>query len=554
MAATQDSSPDRLAIIRRLYFYLIAAVSLMVGLSALSGLLAALLDVWLRPGGMLVVNSTGFIRDAIARQGGLLLVSTPIFLIHWRYIRRLARQTEEARAGLRKLTLYVILGLSLAAGAESLHRLIAGVVALIAGTPLQESTLWPVDWLLLPLLILLYLALVRYFLGQLAGDGDLGAEWGWAGTVRRLFQTIVGLVGLSLLLTGASGLLALFLRLGLERLAEPGLSIGQDLWRTGVSERTAGMLVGALLWRLNWRGWEGLLQGAHGEGRTALRRLYLYAATVISAALALVAGASLLREGLLFLLDVNQVASLPELSGSLGMLPLGAAAWWWHWRAVQQEAARFGDTPESITVRRLYIYLVAATGLVLLWLGLVETIRALLDWLVIRDVTASLGFRAEQLATGLSLLAVGAPVWALHWRAGQAAAGQEGDPGRNERASAPRRGYLYGVALVGALLILFELAQLLYRLLLWLLGSPEVAGLETETVDALVRSGVAAVFWIVHVLTIRTDARLTEEAGPAPEETVQAQRAALEARIQRLEQELAAARAELARLRDDQRE
>ncbi|RME64514.1 MAG: hypothetical protein D6790_03120, partial [Caldilineae bacterium] len=322
MAATQDRSPDRLAIIRRLYFYFIAAVSLMVGLSALSGLLAALLDVWLRPSGMLVVNSTGFVRDAIARQGGLLLVSTPIFLIHWRYIRRLARQTEEARAGLRKLALYVILGLNLAAAAESLHRLVAGAVALIVGTPLHESTLWPVDWLLLPLLLLLYLALARYFLGQLAGDGDLGAEWGWAGTLRRLFQTIVGLVGLSLLLTGASGLLALFLRLGLERLAEPGLSIGQELWRTGISERTATMLVGALLWRLNWRSWEGLLQGAPEEGRTALRRLYLYAATVISAALALVAGASLLREGLLFLLDVNEMASLPELSGSLGMLPL----------------------------------------------------------------------------------------------------------------------------------------------------------------------------------------------------------------------------------------
>lgn len=272
MATTQDQHIDRLAIIRRFYFYLIAVVSLVVGVSALGGLLSALLDVWLQPKGVLSVNSTGFVRDAIARQGGLLLVSTPIFLIHWRYIRGLAIRKEEARSALRKLALYVIVGLILGAAAGSLHRLIAGITALALGTPLNTSILWPVEWLLLPLLITIYLALARYFLGQLAADGDLGAESGWAGSLRRLFQTIIGLVGLSLLLTGASGLLALFIRLGLEQLTESVISVGEDWWRSGVSQRMANMLVGGLLWRINWRSWDALLATARQEGSTALRR------------------------------------------------------------------------------------------------------------------------------------------------------------------------------------------------------------------------------------------------------------------------------------------
>ena len=144
----------------------------------------------------------------------------------------------------------------------------------------------------------------------------------------------------------------------------------------------------------------------------------------------------------------------------------------------------------------------------------------------------------EPLATGLSLLAVGLPVWTAHWRVVQSLARREDDSGREERASLPRRAYLYGVALAGALLILYYLAQVVYRVLLWLLGDPDAQLLSGETVDDVARSAIAALLWAVHVLAIRTDLRMGADR-PVPEPRSDGQeatrRSVLEERIRQLE-------------------
>jgi hypothetical protein len=553
---TQSSNADRLATIRRLYFYLIAFISLIAGLTSLHSLLTMLFDLWLSAASLATVNNAAFVRNAIARDGGLLLVATPIFLIHWAYVQGIARRqthegAEERSAALRKLFLYGASGFTLAVAAFRMTTLLTeSGVALLGGEPSAQLQ-WPGGWLSLILSMLIHLAFLAYFVRQLVIDGDLGRERHWAGTLRRLFQTIVGLIGLAVLLSGASAVLELGLRFLFERLVETALlQTSAGWWVRSLSDGLARMLVGALLWRINWLRWDALIVALDVEARTALRRFYLYAATVLSAALTLVPAAGLLNRLLLQIFGVAPPADLPDLAGPLAMLPIGLLAWRWHWGQVSDEANRYGDTPESANVRRLYYYLVAAVGLVLLWIGLVDILRALLDWLILGSDTLSTGFRAEQLANGISMLTVGAPVWALHWRAVQRVARAQGASAQAERTSGPRRAYLYGVALVGALLILFDLATVIYRLLLLLLGDASADLFGTETLNSLVRSGVAIVFWIVHVLAIRGDTRLTEanEVAELTEEAVVARRTLLEERIHRLEEELAAARAELATL------
>jgi hypothetical protein len=553
---TKSNNADRLATIRRLYFYLIAFISLIVGLTSLHSLLTMLFEVWLSTESLSTVNNAAFIRNAVARDGGLLLVATPIFLIHWAYVQGIARRqtpesAEERSSTLRKLFLYGAAGFTLAVAATRTTTLLAESGVALLGGGSSARLIWPGGWLSLILSGLIYLAFLAYFVRQLALDGDLGHELHWAGTLRRLFQTIVGLVGLAMLLSGASTVLELGLRLILERIVDtPILQTTSLWWIRGLSDGIAWMLVGALLWRINWLRWDALIATYEVEARTALRRFYLYAATVLSAALTLVPAAGLLNRLLLQLFGVAPPADLPDLAGPLAMLPFGLIAWRWHWGQVSSEASRYGDTPESANVRRLYYYLVAAVGLVLLWIGLVDILRALLDWLVMGSDALSRGFHAEQLANGISMIAVGAPVWALHWRAVQRVARAQGPSAQAERTSGPRRAYLYGVALVGALLILFEFATVIYRLLLFLLGDANADLFGTETLDSLVRSGTAIVFWIVHVLAIRGDTRLTESAGEVglTVEAVVARRILLEERINRLEEELAAARAELASL------
>ncbi len=555
-----DTGPTSLlATIQRLYFYLVATISLFVGLSGLLSLLEVLCEVWLGDVGV-SVNTASYVRDVVARSGGMLLVATPIFLIHWRYIQRRNKEPAEATSGIRKFFLYLISAVTLGLGAMLAGELLEGVAKLLLGVPLDASEIWPSSWLFLLFGILVNGVLFVYFQRQLRADGDWGQENGWAGTWRRLYQAVVGLVTLSVFIVG----LGVFLETLLQTIL-PGSErdVGEYWLRGRLSMSFAWLSISALLWRFNWRDWQQIIQDNPADGRTALRRLYLYGSVIISALATLVPAAVLLRELLLLLFGVTNTA---ESTGSglatpLAFLPVGFVLWQWHWRLIQREAASYGDTPESASVRRIYYYTVAAIGLILTWFGLVDILRVLLDILIPAQTSVSGPFWAEQLANGLSLLAVGAPVWAFHWRTVQSVARRPDAVGEAERSSWPRRLYLYAVALVGALVILYYLTTVVYRLLLLLLGEPNVDLFGTETVDALARSAITLVFWLVAVLAIRQDGRLgigvdegvieavgddMEDSGP----DAAIRKAQLEAQIQQLEAELAAARSELAALQE----
>lgn len=560
---SEEARGSRLAVIRRIYFYLVAFVSFTAGIIAFNNLLGVALDAWLGQGfALLSTGEAGFARNAMASSAGMLIIATPIFLIHWAWIQgAILRQpvpemTEERASAWRKLFLYAVMGIALIVAATRLYSLLAVSIELLLGVSTREGAGvvgWPVGWVHDLLMIGVGVVTLRYFAHQAVLDQDLGREVDLAGSVRRLFQLGVGLISLVVMIIGAASVLERLLYAPLSRLGDPSLlSVGGGAEWLALSGGTASLLVGALLWRINWLRWQGLIQRRQEEARTVLRRLFLYTATVISAAFALTPAAGLLNDILRRLFGVASNAQLVDLAGPLSLIPIGLLLWRWHWLQVNHEADRYGDSPESANVRRFYYYLVAAVGLILFWIGLVEIVRGLLDWLLTPGVTAGGDFVALQMASGLSFLAVGAPVWAIHWRAVQRIARGADMDARRERRSGPRRAYLYGVALVGALLILFELAVVLYRLLLWLMGdpSPDLAG--SQTLNALVRSGVAAIFWAVHLLALRQDGQyddkaiLAQEAAPEDVDAVEERRSLLRQRITRLETELSQARAELA--------
>src|SRR5512138_3654017 len=85
--------------IRRLYFYLVALISIEVVLWGLVGLLRSLIDQTIAGG-----------ADALARALALILVGMPIFLIHWLWAQRVsARDEEERTATLRAIFFYAVL-------------------------------------------------------------------------------------------------------------------------------------------------------------------------------------------------------------------------------------------------------------------------------------------------------------------------------------------------------------------------------------------------------------------------------------------------------------
>jgi len=80
------------ATVRRLYFYVVALISSTAGLFAFTSLAFSLVDAWLAQPGLAVISGSGFQRTTIASNAGLLIVTTPIFLLHWAIIQaRVAR-------------------------------------------------------------------------------------------------------------------------------------------------------------------------------------------------------------------------------------------------------------------------------------------------------------------------------------------------------------------------------------------------------------------------------------------------------------------------------
>src|SRR6185295_12145765 len=85
--------------IRRLYFYLVAFISIEIVVWGLVGLIRSVVDQTVSGG-----------ADALAQALALILVGVPIFLIHWLWAQRVsAREEEEKTASLRASFLYAIL-------------------------------------------------------------------------------------------------------------------------------------------------------------------------------------------------------------------------------------------------------------------------------------------------------------------------------------------------------------------------------------------------------------------------------------------------------------
>ena len=102
-----------LATIRRLYFYLVALVSFIAALVGLDNLLRNLSDAWLGSTGISQVNSNEYLRNNIASSASVLLVATPIFLLHWGFVQRRQNESGEPQSALRKFFLYAASGVAL---------------------------------------------------------------------------------------------------------------------------------------------------------------------------------------------------------------------------------------------------------------------------------------------------------------------------------------------------------------------------------------------------------------------------------------------------------
>lgn len=157
-------------------------------------------------------------------------------------------------------------------------------------------------------------------------------------------------------------------------------------------------------------------------------------------------------------------------------------------------------------VRRVYLYAAAFLGLQLLTQGAHSAIGALMNGLVAPPDAMNADQTVWQLNLSIALMIVGAPLWIGHWWWAQRLIAQP-----EERQSALRRLYGYGVLLVAAI----GMTTALQQMLLTLFG---VFPSETPAAEIGTALGVLlidAAIWAYHWRVLASDRRTIEARGPS---------------------------------------
>ncbi|RME75378.1 MAG: hypothetical protein D6784_08030 [Chloroflexi bacterium] len=500
-------------VVRRIYVYLVSAISLVGVTWAVIGLARLIIREGIGSGQ--VIGLAGWLA--------VIIVGLPIFLFHWLMANRLAADPAERGAIARKIFLYGVMALGAAPVAANVYRLVDNLfLALLDGRPstgypynlttgehLVAIIVWVVVWLYLWRQTRIDRQILAAMPAQTAAPEEPES---WldiieqdAGGVRRVYLLVFALAGLVMVTWGGLGLLQVLM----DQWADP------QFWRTPVAHHTAQLVVGAVLWAGHWL----LLQRAFFSGRgeeerSVLRKLYLYLAVFVYSVMALSGGATLLKR----LLELAMGAPpspeplLSQLSIPVPMMLVGGVFWAYHWRVIQKDAALAPDIPRQAGVRRIYSYLVAAIGLAVLLTGVTGLLNILID--ILTASRLGLATYREETALFAAMVIVGGPVWLIPWRAAQRIALQSGPEAEGERRSIVRKIYLYLYVFIAAVGVFGSAGWFVFRILTLILGADLPGDFLSQVLRALVIALLSVGVWGYHWWAIREDGRL-EQADQA---------------------------------------
>lgn len=439
------------------------------------------------------------VPSAVAFQVAVLVVTVPIFVLHWRWAGRLAAaEPAEREADARRFYL-------LAMGASFVVPMVSNAIDLLAAVlgPLAGDALPGASELVRPAVALVILGIVLRFNGRVLGaERAAVGEPGRAAAFRRLYELGLAGVGLIVGANAAIGLLRIILA------GSGGADVAVALGSGDAARLAAGVLVGAAVWAWFWRAAQRRFDaGARDEERSTLRKLYLYAVVLVTA-LTVVFQATTLLAG--FFRQLLDLPSLGDFRDPLVVIVVNALVWFYHRRAILADAAAATEAPRQAAIRRLYEYLVAAIGLGAGLAGLGGVVHVLIGLIGDPNIADN---QREILAWSAAGLLSGLSVWVLPWRRSQAEAVGDDERAEAARDALPRKAYLYFYLLVAAVSFIVGCVYIVFRVVGLALGEPDPQndlGLDLARAAAL--ATIAAGTWAYHLRILRADGDLDATA------------------------------------------
>ena len=481
--------------IRRLYFYLVALISVEVVVWGLVGLLRSIVDKTVSGG-----------ADALAQALALILVGMPIFLVHWLWAQRVsARDDEEKTATLRAIFLYAVLFGTLIPVVQNLLAFIDrslidtaridSVRALVGGSQTLADNL---------IAMIMNGIVAAYFWNVLRGEWLTLSDRESFSDVRRLYRYLWMLYGLLMTVFGAQQILQFLFYIPSSVLGDMGPEV--------IVNGTALLIIGTPVWVYSWRLiQDSLTDSAEMGSPLRLSILYILALggviTVITTAY-MVVNVLIMR-----LLGVNTTFRdiIRQIGGPISVgVPLGAVwAYYGHWLTRHIEA--IGNKVRQAGLKRLYNCILAFIGLVVSFVGVSVLFAFIIDMLTSKAFLIGDSNRSN-LSTAVSSLIVGLPLWLMTWRPMQAEALLQNEFGDHARRSVLRKTYLYlalFTSVIGGMATAVGLVYQLIRVALMGDAGSDFVNTLLNLTQILFLFGIVLVY---HLQVLRADGASTADA------------------------------------------
>lgn len=482
--------------IRRLYFYLVAFISIEVVVWGLVGLLRSVVDRTVSGG-----------AEALAQALALILVGVPIFLIHWSWAQRAsASEEEEKTASLRAIFLYAILLGTLIPIVQNALSFIDRAFVQSTGLAVERAFSAFRNQTLADNLIAIFMngIVAAYFWNILRGEWATLTDKENFSDVRRLYRYIWMLYGLLMTVFGAQQVLRFLFYIPGDVLGE----VGREVVVNGI----ALLLVGTPIWIYSWRVIQDSLADPAEMGSTLrLGILYLLALggviTVITTASMLV---NILVNRLLGA-DWTLQHFVRQLGGPISVgVPLGMVwAYYDYWLNRHIEAV--GDAVRQAGMKRLYNYILAFIGLVVSFVGVATLFNFIIDMATRSGILFSESMRG-MLATSIASLVVGLPLWLMTWRPMQADAMARGELGDHARRSVLRKTYLYLALFASVIGGMATAVGLVYQLIRVILTGDAGSDFANNLLNLLQLLFLFGVVLVYHLNVLRADGASTADS------------------------------------------
>ena len=474
--------------IRRIYFYLVSFISILTLVWGITNLLRSIAN-----------RQTAGDQSTILSAGlAQILVSIPIFLLHWLIVQRDARKSEEEKNSLvRALFFYAILISTLIPVVQNfmalLNRLLLQGVrlnpqrAVFGGNQSLSDNL---------IAVVVNLILAVYFFRVLRSEWATSTDTGNLVDLRRLYRYVWMLYSLGLTI------------LGVQKLTAFILVWQQSIGTTGkeqLGNAVTLLIVGVPLWVYWW----GRIQASINvdeERHSTLRTIILYLLS-LTGAITFSVNAGVILHWLLrvALGDPNTFTMLlTRLSQPISLaLPFGVI-WAYFAFILEGDIASEIDEVKRPAMRRLYRYILSAIGLGGTIYGLAGTAGFIVNLLTRQSL--SWQDKHQYLAANLAVLLVGVVLWLVYWLKVNRESMLEGVMGDHARRSLSRKSYLYLVVFACVIGTMASTGYLLYRLLQSIFGSPGY-NLLTDSLQNLRLILIFASFLAYHLTCLNRDNR-----------------------------------------------